>query len=301
MSTIEESHLSNKDLAPTGVEQRTWGTYHLAALWVGLSIVITTYTLASGLIAAGMTWWQGLLTVSLGNFIVLIPILLELASGHEVRHPVPGARALELRHPRRERRRDGAGARGLRLVRHPDVDRRARAGHADDHAVVRLGRRHRPQGDRVRRLLGDPGGDHPARHRGHQVPRELRRAAAAGLERRAADLGLRRRRQRLLGVVAAGHRRRELLVAVRARPGGERRLLDHAVDEHPGLHALREGPALAGRRPEHRHAADDDRLLVHRHRRDVGDDRRVRRADLGPGRARRACCSTTCRCCWCSR
>ena len=34
--------------------------------------VITTYTLASGLIAAGMSWWQGLLTVSLGNFIVLI-------------------------------------------------------------------------------------------------------------------------------------------------------------------------------------------------------------------------------------
>jgi nucleobase:cation symporter-1, NCS1 family len=27
--------------------------------------VITTYTLASGLIAAGMTWWQGLLTSSM--------------------------------------------------------------------------------------------------------------------------------------------------------------------------------------------------------------------------------------------
>ena len=52
------SPLYNEDLAPTGPEQRTWGTYHLAALWVGLSIVITTYTLASGLITAGMTWWQ---------------------------------------------------------------------------------------------------------------------------------------------------------------------------------------------------------------------------------------------------
>src|SRR5919112_4875637 len=66
MSTIAESPLSNKDLSPTGPEQRTWGTYNLAALWVGLSIVITTYTLASGLIAAGMEWWQGLLTVALG-------------------------------------------------------------------------------------------------------------------------------------------------------------------------------------------------------------------------------------------
>ena len=29
-SAIAESQLSNKDLAPTGPEQRTWGTYHLA-------------------------------------------------------------------------------------------------------------------------------------------------------------------------------------------------------------------------------------------------------------------------------
>jgi nucleobase:cation symporter-1, NCS1 family len=89
VSTFAESHLSNKDLAPTGVERRTWGTYHLAALWVGLSIVITTYTLASGLIAAGMTWWQGLLTVSLGNFIVLIPILLNSHPGTKYGIPFP--------------------------------------------------------------------------------------------------------------------------------------------------------------------------------------------------------------------
>jgi NCS1 family nucleobase:cation symporter-1 len=90
MSTaIEDSHLSNADLAPTGVERRTWGTYNMAALWVGLSIVITTYTLASGLIAAGMSWWQGLLTVSLGNFLVLIPILLNSHPGTKYGIPFP--------------------------------------------------------------------------------------------------------------------------------------------------------------------------------------------------------------------
>src|SRR4051794_40643260 len=89
MTSIEELHLSNKDLAPTLVEERSGGTYHLAALWVGLSIVITTYTLASGLIAAGMTWWQGLLTVSLGNFIVLIPILLNSHPGTKYGIPFP--------------------------------------------------------------------------------------------------------------------------------------------------------------------------------------------------------------------
>jgi nucleobase:cation symporter-1, NCS1 family len=86
---IRDSPLSNGDLAPTTPERRTWGTYNLAALWVGLSIVITTYTLASGLIAAGMSWWQGLLTVSLGNLIVLIPILLNSHPGTKYGIPFP--------------------------------------------------------------------------------------------------------------------------------------------------------------------------------------------------------------------
>jgi NCS1 family nucleobase:cation symporter-1 len=88
-AAIADSPLSNGDLAPTTADRRTWGTYHLAALWIGLSIVITTYTLASGLIAAGMTWWQGLLTVSLGNFIVLVPILLNSHAGTRYGIPFP--------------------------------------------------------------------------------------------------------------------------------------------------------------------------------------------------------------------
>ncbi|CAN5643772.1 hypothetical protein BH24ACT22_BH24ACT22_04200 [soil metagenome] len=59
------SKLYNEDLAPAGPEERTWTTYTFVALWVGISIVITTYTLASGLIAAGMIWWQALFTIGL--------------------------------------------------------------------------------------------------------------------------------------------------------------------------------------------------------------------------------------------
>jgi nucleobase:cation symporter-1, NCS1 family len=88
-AVLADSPLSNGDLAPTGPDRRTWGTYHLAALWIGLSIVTTTYTLASGLIAAGMTWWQGLLTVSLGNLIVLIPMLLNSHPGTKYGIPFP--------------------------------------------------------------------------------------------------------------------------------------------------------------------------------------------------------------------
>src|ERR671927_1167392 len=83
------SSLYNEDLAPTGPEQRTWTTYNIAALWIGMSIVITTYLLAAGLMAAGMDWWQALLTISLGNVLVLIPMLLNAHAGTKYGVPFP--------------------------------------------------------------------------------------------------------------------------------------------------------------------------------------------------------------------
>jgi NCS1 family nucleobase:cation symporter-1 len=78
---VSASPLWNRDLAPTQLAQRTWSTYHIAALWIGMSVVITTYTLASGLIDRGMTWWQALLTILLGNTIVLVPMILNAHAG----------------------------------------------------------------------------------------------------------------------------------------------------------------------------------------------------------------------------
>jgi nucleobase:cation symporter-1, NCS1 family len=86
---VSSSSLYNEDLAPTGPEERTWTTYNLAALWIGMSIVITTYLLASGLMAAGMNWWQALLTISLGNILVLIPMLLNGHAGTKYGVPFP--------------------------------------------------------------------------------------------------------------------------------------------------------------------------------------------------------------------
>ncbi|MFL5990792.1 MAG: NCS1 family nucleobase:cation symporter-1, partial [Rubrobacteraceae bacterium] len=86
---VSSSSLYNEDLAPTGPEERTWTTYNLTALWIGMSIVITTYLLAAGLMAAGMNWWQALLTISLGNIIVLIPMLLNGHAGTKYGVPFP--------------------------------------------------------------------------------------------------------------------------------------------------------------------------------------------------------------------
>jgi NCS1 family nucleobase:cation symporter-1 len=88
-AAVSTSSLYNEDLAPTGPEERTWTTYNIAALWIGMSIVITTYLLASGLMAAGMNWWQALLTISLGNILVLIPMLLNAHAGTKYGVPFP--------------------------------------------------------------------------------------------------------------------------------------------------------------------------------------------------------------------
>jgi nucleobase:cation symporter-1, NCS1 family len=88
-SRIEASPLYNEDLAPVAISRRTWTTYNYAALWISMAHCIPTYMLASGLIASGMNWWQALVTVGLGNTIVLIPILLNSHPGTKYGIPFP--------------------------------------------------------------------------------------------------------------------------------------------------------------------------------------------------------------------
>lgn len=78
-AAIGNSPFSNQDLAPVPAGQRTWSMINITHLWVGMSVCIPTYMLASGLIDIGMNWWQAILTVALGNLIVCIPMLL---NGH---------------------------------------------------------------------------------------------------------------------------------------------------------------------------------------------------------------------------
>ena len=89
VTDLKSSSLMNDDLAPTQLHQRTWGTYHIAALWIGMSVCIPTYMLASGLIASGMSWSQALFTIALGNVIVLIPMILNAHSGTKYGIPFP--------------------------------------------------------------------------------------------------------------------------------------------------------------------------------------------------------------------
>ena len=86
---IQSSSLYNPDLAPAGPEKRTWTTYNYAALWVSMSVNILTYMLAASLIQGGMNWKQAVLTVFLGNTIVLAPMLLNSHPGARYGIPFP--------------------------------------------------------------------------------------------------------------------------------------------------------------------------------------------------------------------
>src|SRR5512145_2946034 len=84
-----DPRLSNADLAPTRIAERTWSTYHIASLWVGLSVCIPTYMLAASLVEGGMNWKQAVFTIMLGNLIVCVPMVLIAHAGTRYGIPFP--------------------------------------------------------------------------------------------------------------------------------------------------------------------------------------------------------------------
>ncbi len=59
------------------------------AMVFDVEMEVTTYMLASGLIAGGMNWWEAIGTILLGNLIVLIPMLLNAHAGAKYGIPFP--------------------------------------------------------------------------------------------------------------------------------------------------------------------------------------------------------------------
>jgi len=86
---MPDDSLYSEDLAPVPPGKRTWSTWNYAALWISMSLCIPTYMLASSLIGGGMSWWQAILTIFLGNTIVLIPMILNGRAGAKYGIPFP--------------------------------------------------------------------------------------------------------------------------------------------------------------------------------------------------------------------
>jgi len=92
IAELQNSKLFNPDLAPVPASRRKWRAGSFAALWISMSACIPTYMLASSLVdtkSCGMNWWQAILTIFLGNLIVLIPMVLNAHAGTHYGIPFP--------------------------------------------------------------------------------------------------------------------------------------------------------------------------------------------------------------------
>ncbi len=88
-AAVANSPYANAELAPTRLPERHWTTYNYAALWMGMAHNIPSYLLAAGLVALGMNWLQAFITITLGNLIVLVPLLLNSHAGTKYGIPFP--------------------------------------------------------------------------------------------------------------------------------------------------------------------------------------------------------------------
>jgi nucleobase:cation symporter-1, NCS1 family len=89
MAQVRDTAYYSHDMAPVPREKRRWGTKDLAVLWISMSACVPTYMLASGMIDQGMNWWQAILTIFLGNLIVLVPMVLNAHAGTKYGIPFP--------------------------------------------------------------------------------------------------------------------------------------------------------------------------------------------------------------------
>ena len=270
---------------------------------------IPTYMLASGLIAAGMNWWQALVTILLGNLIVLVPILLNSHPGTKYGIPFPVFARAAYGTLGRERAGDHARARRVRMVRHQRVDRRRRrltrsavgdrrpagaSSSAPDSAATP-----RPSGSRFVLFWGLNILDHLPRHG----------AACASVENWAAPFVLVMTARRC--VVWAAARGRRARPDPRPQPGKFETFGEFWPVFVPTLTAMigfwstlslnmpdftRFGAVAerAGGRPGRRAADDDDRVRDHGHPDHERDRHHLRQGDLGSGRARRRSSRTAC-------
>lgn len=86
---LVSSKYYNEDLAPISKSERTWTTYNIGMLWVGMVICITGFSFAAALVVLGMSPLLAIFNVLIGNLIVLVPMLLNSHAGTKYGIPFP--------------------------------------------------------------------------------------------------------------------------------------------------------------------------------------------------------------------
>lgn len=73
--------LSNPDLSPTAPEDRRWGAWSYAAVWMGIAHNVNQWILVAAMLAAGMTVWQAGAAVLISFAVVYAAIILNGSIG----------------------------------------------------------------------------------------------------------------------------------------------------------------------------------------------------------------------------
>ncbi|KAK8935914.1 hypothetical protein KSP39_PZI013034 [Platanthera zijinensis] len=89
LSPIPASAISS-DIAPIPSSARNFTALDMAGLWVSLVVGIPSYYLAGSLVDLGMSWQQGVATVSFANLLLLLPLTLSAFPGtrHGLSFPI---------------------------------------------------------------------------------------------------------------------------------------------------------------------------------------------------------------------
>ncbi|KAI9730557.1 MAG: hypothetical protein M1834_005798 [Cirrosporium novae-zelandiae] len=71
----------NNDIKPIEHERRTWGFWTFHNYWVLVNSNISTYMTGSSLIALGLTWWQAVISIIIGNLLATLFVILNSLPG----------------------------------------------------------------------------------------------------------------------------------------------------------------------------------------------------------------------------
>jgi NCS1 family nucleobase:cation symporter-1 len=83
----DEKYLWNEDFAPTPVKMRRWGSWTFFGIWFGMAVEVESWALMSVGYVFGLNWFYTLLSVVIGNVIVLVPMIIQSHGG--ARYGVP--------------------------------------------------------------------------------------------------------------------------------------------------------------------------------------------------------------------
>ncbi|PHH87208.1 hypothetical protein CDD83_9184 [Cordyceps sp. RAO-2017] len=84
LRSIELEHVSsliNEDVRPCDAKRRTWSRLAFHNYWLLINCTIATFLTGSTLIPIGLTWWQAIISIVIGNLLVTGAILLSSLQG----------------------------------------------------------------------------------------------------------------------------------------------------------------------------------------------------------------------------